>query len=113
MHANAKIVFGVAFTHAATSLASMTVIPFDLDNRRDREVIIHIGYFRTEAEAQNAYVGESSKADWSISRIRLKAGEKHRATGGNWVKWCQVTPPSNLPCEVLDLRTNGAALILE
>ncbi len=113
MHSNAKIVAWVALAYAATSLASMTVIPFDLENRRDREVIVHIGYFRTEAEARSAYVGDSAKADQTIGRIRLKVGEKYRATGGSWIKWCQVSPPSSLPCEVLDLRSTGAIVILE
>ena len=91
----------------------MTVIPFDLENHRDREVIVHIGHFRTETEARSANVGDSAKGDMSIERIRLKAGEKVRATGGSWVKWCQVSPPSSLPCEVLDLRSTGAIVTLE
>src|SRR5258706_12781379 len=98
MHGNAKIVAWAALAYASTSLASMTVIPFDLENRRDREVIIHIGYFRTETEARSAYVGDGAKADQSIGRIRLKAGEKYRATGGGRIKGGQVNPPKSLPC---------------
>jgi hypothetical protein len=103
----------LALACAADAFALMTMLPFELENHRDREVIIHIGYFRTEAEARQANVGESAKADLSISRIRLKAGEKNRTMGGTWVKWCQVSPSSSLPCEVWDLRTTGAIVILE
>ena len=113
MHSNAKIIAWVALAYATTSLASMTVIPFDLENRRDREVIIHVKHFRTEPEARSANIGESAKGDLSVGRIRLKAGEKTLISGGSWVKWCQVSPPSSLPCDVLDLRSTGANVILE
>src|SRR5258708_30913052 len=113
MHSNAKIVAWVALAYAATSLASMTVIPFDLENRRDREVIVHIGYFRTEAEARSAYVGDSAKADQSIGRIRLKAGEKYRATGGDLIKGWQGRAPETPPGEGLGLRSTVANGILE
>jgi hypothetical protein len=113
MHSSAKLMASAALTCAGSVLASMTVIPFELENHRDREVIVHIGYFYTEAEARQANVGESAKADLSISRIHLKAGEKTRTMGGAWVKWCQVSPPSSLPCEVWDLRKAGAIVVLE
>src|SRR5258708_14051897 len=112
MHSNAKIVAWVALAYAATSLASMTVIPFDLENRRDREVIVHIGYFRTETEARGAYVGDSAKADQSIGRIRLKAVEKYRATGGSGFRWCDVSPATHLPGEWADLRATVALALL-
>ena len=113
MHRSAKLIASAALVCATDALALSIVIPFELENHRDREVIIHIGYFRTEAEARQANVGESAKADLSINRIRLKAGEKTRTLAGAWVKWCQVSPPSSLPCEVWDLRTTGARVILE
>jgi hypothetical protein len=113
MQRSAILIASAALTCAASAFASLTAIPFDFENHRDREVIVHIGYFRTEAEAREANVGESAKADLSITRIRLKAGERARIAAGAWVKWCQVSPASSLPCDVWDLRTTGATVVLE
>jgi hypothetical protein len=113
MRRTATVLMSAILSFASNALATLTAYPFEIENRRTYTVAVEVDHFSTEAQARASARSTDMRSRDRAQRVRLRAGEKVRLPTSGWVRWCQVVPPSSLPCELVDVRPNGSSVTLE
>ena len=90
--------------------------PIFVENRRDREITLEHSSYATEADARSPLWRQQKRERNQIGHLKVPPGQSKPLIGGSgpWMVWCQVEPPSSLPCEVVDVREAvGSRIVFE
>jgi hypothetical protein len=104
------------FAGAASASSPVPEDLVEIQNRRAYEVWFEYSVYPTEELARSSEHDELIRWRAYLERMRVLPGKAWRIPMWSprpWVRWCQLEPASNLPCEIVDLRVQRLKVTLE
>jgi hypothetical protein len=109
-------VWAIACSAASEAIALSLAYPMLVENRRAREITLEHSSYASEADARSLLWRQQKRERDQIRQLKIPSGQSKPLIGGlePWMVWCQIDPPSSLPCEVVDVRKAvGTRIVFE
>lgn len=89
--------------------------PIPVENKRPFEVVVEYSTYVEKAHALSPLWLSQKRERRLVGLVKLAPGQSKCLLGSEdepWILWCQIMPPSSLPCEALDVRTSQGFRII-
>jgi hypothetical protein len=110
-----RAVLLLALVAAVDAAAFSRAYPIFVENKRAYDIVIEYSRYEAEDHARSHLWIQQQHQQGRVHQLKVRSRRSEVLSGDEyqpWMRWCQVEPPSSLPCEVLDVRRAVASRII-